>query len=234
MSKQRTVAQIAEYRRQKVLTARGWRSLIRRVLFLALVGCLLFGEVFLIRQNTGQGMFPSLKDGDLCIAFRTQAQELTGEKYVRDDIVFYTEPTETAGLTETIGKPPLSQRVTTFLNVVWEDVKDGCAYLLYRLGGNPALRAPEVYAGRIIATGGDVVMMNEGGTLLVNGTPQSGEIMYPTYVRGNLEYPYRVPDGCVYILGDYRTNTKDSRDFGAIPLGDVMGKVITILRRRGL
>ena len=43
-----------------------------------------------------------------------------------------------------------------------------------------------------------------------------------------------VPEGSVYVLGDYRTNTQDSRDFGAIPIKSVQGKVITILRRRGL
>lgn len=90
------------------------------------------------------------------------------------------------------------------------------------------------YFGRIVAAEYDVVTIDESGTLTVNGTPQSGEILYPTYAKGDTEYPYRVPSGCLYVLGDYRTQTKDSRDFGAISLEDVEGKVITILRRRGL
>ena len=65
-------------------------------------------------------------------------------------------------------------------------------------------------------------------------TAQGGEIIYPTYPRDGAEYPQRVPEGCVYVLGDYRTTAQDSRDFGPIPLKDVQGKVITILRRRGL
>ena len=58
--------------------------------------------------------------------------------------------------------------------------------------------------------------------------------MCPTYVRGELAYPSPVPQGCLYVLGDRRTDTQDSRDFGPIPMESVEGKVITILRRRGL
>ena len=38
----------------------------------------------------------------------------------------------------------------------------------------------------------------------------------------------------MFLLGDYRTQTLDSRDFGAISMENVEGKVITLLRRRGL
>ncbi len=69
----------------------------------------------------------------------------------------------------------------------------------------------------------------------VNGTPQTGEIAFPTYAKkGIKKYPYRVPKGCVFLLGDYRTQTKDSRDYGPIKMEDVKAKVITVLRRREL
>lgn len=92
----------------------------------------------------------------------------------------------------------------------------------------------ETYVGRIVAFSGDAVTLDDSGTLLVNGTPQGGEILYPTYAKGDLSYPYTVPDGCVFVLGDYRTQTEDSRDFGPISMDRIKGKVITILRRRGL
>jgi len=65
-------------------------------------------------------------------------------------------------------------------------------------------------------------------------TPTSGEILYPTYAKDALEYPYTVPEGCFFVLGDYRTQSEDSRDFGPVPLEDVQAKVITLLRRRSL
>ena len=92
----------------------------------------------------------------------------------------------------------------------------------------------ETCVGRIVAFSGDTVTLDDSGTLLVNGTPQGGEILYPTYAKGDVSYHYTVPDGCVFVLGDYRTQTEDSRDFGPISMDRIKGKVITILRRRGL
>lgn len=74
--------------------------------------------------------------------------------------------------------------------------------------------------------------MDDSGTLFVNGTAQGGEIVFPTYAKEGIQYPYTVPEGSVFILGDYRTHAKDSRDFGCISLPEVKAKVITILRRR--
>jgi len=120
-------------------------------------------------------------------------------------------------------------------------VKDGDLVLAYRLQGDYVKDDVVVYTvngetrvGRIAARWGDVVTLDDTGTLLVNGTAQSGEIMYPTYAKDALTYPYVVPDDSVFILGDYRTQSEDSRDFGPVPMSDVQGKVITILRRRGL
>lgn len=92
----------------------------------------------------------------------------------------------------------------------------------------------ETYVGRIVALSGDTVTLDDSGTLLVNGTAQGEEILYPTYAKGDMSYPYTVPEGCIFVLGDYRTQTEDSRDFGPVPMDQVEGKVITILRRRGL
>lgn len=88
--------------------------------------------------------------------------------------------------------------------------------------------------GRILGREGDLVALDDSGTLVVNGAVQSGEILYPTYAKDALEYPYTVPEGCVFVLGDYRTQSEDSRDFGPVPLEDVQAKVITLLRRRSL
>lgn len=88
--------------------------------------------------------------------------------------------------------------------------------------------------GRIVAREGDTVYMDDTGVWQVNGTTQSGEIVYPTYALEGVEYPFTVPQNCVFVMGDYRTKATDSRIYGAINLDDVNGKVITILRRRGL
>lgn len=120
-------------------------------------------------------------------------------------------------------------------------VKDGDLMIAFRLQQDYVTDDVVVYVadgkqrcGRIVATEYDSVDLSDGGSLRVNGTTQGGEILYPSYAKEGIEYPYRTPVGCVFILGDYRTQATDSRDFEAIPLADVQGKVITILRRRGL
>lgn len=92
----------------------------------------------------------------------------------------------------------------------------------------------EQLVGRVVAKSGDVVDISEDGVLIINGTVQNEEIMYPTYAGEELSYPCKVPENSLFVLGDYRTRTKDSRNFGAVPLEAVEAKVITILRRRGL
>lgn len=120
-------------------------------------------------------------------------------------------------------------------------VKDGDLIIAFRMQKEYAKNDVVVYTvdgkqkvGRIVARETDVVTMDESGKLLVNGTVQSGEILYPTYAKEGLDYPYKVPEGHVFLLGDYRTNSEDSRDHGPISMRNVEGKVITILRRRGL
>lgn len=126
-------------------------------------------------------------------------------------------------------------------NDMFPSVKDGDLVICFRLQRGYAKDDVVIYTadgrehiGRVAAVATDSVMLDESGSLLVNGTDQSGEILYPTYAKDGQAYPYRVPENAVFLLGDYRTQATDSRDYGAVMLSDVKGKVITILRRRGL
>ncbi len=126
-------------------------------------------------------------------------------------------------------------------NEMFPAVKAGDLMIAYRLQSSYSKNDVVVYTvngkekvGRVVAREGDKVKMDDSGTLLVNGTVQTGEIMFPTYAKDGIIYPFTVPEGCVFILNDYRTTGTDSRDYGAISLSDVKGKCITILRRRSL
>lgn len=126
-------------------------------------------------------------------------------------------------------------------NEMFPAIKDGDLILAFRLEQAYAKSDVVVYEvdgktyiGRILAKENDIVTLDESGTLLVNGTVQSGEILFPTYATDTLEYPYRVPENCVFVLGDYRTQAIDSRELGPISIDDIEGKVITFLRRRGI
>lgn len=126
-------------------------------------------------------------------------------------------------------------------NEMFPAVKDGDLILGYRLHTEYAKGDVVIYTmegktrvSRVLAREGDVVTITEEGSLQVNGTTQGGEILYPTYPGEYLDYPYVVPEGHVFLLGDYRTQTEDSRDFGPVPESALKAQAITIMRRRGI
>lgn len=162
----------------------GWALLCRLVLF-GLIVWLVFSFGLLIAQVRGQSMYPAMKDGDLCVIFRTPAMRLARESLAQGDVIAYTHE----------GKR---------------------------------------YFARVVAVAGDEVSLAPNGSVTVNGAAEPGEILFPTYDGGTLTYPLTVPEGCLYVLGDYRTRADDSRDHGLITLDQVDGKVLTLLRRREL
>ena len=126
-------------------------------------------------------------------------------------------------------------------NGMYPAIKDGDLLFAFRLENALSKNDVVVYTaaeqrrvGRILGREGDVIPIDDSGDLLVNGTTQSGDILFPTYAKEGLTYPFVVPEGSVFLLGDYRTQCEDSRDFGPVPKADVEAKVITILRRRGI
>lgn len=126
-------------------------------------------------------------------------------------------------------------------NEMFPAVKDGDLLLGYRLQKTYAKNDVVVYehsgslrVGRVLARGGDIVTLSESGVVEVNGAAQGGDILYPTYPKSLLSYPYAVPEDSVFILGDCRTQAEDSRDIGPVLCSSVRAKVITLIRRRVL
>jgi signal peptidase I len=121
-------------------------------------------------------------------------------------------------------------------------VRDGDLTLYYRLerdyqiGDVVTFRLNDVrYFARIVAQGGDVVEVDDAGHLLVNGNVQQEEIFYTTERQdGSVTYPYTVEENGYFVLCDFRTAGIDSRTYGTVSQDDLDGKVITILRRRGI
>lgn len=126
-------------------------------------------------------------------------------------------------------------------NDMFPAIKDGDLVIAFRLHkeyvkDDVAVYKVEdkAYLGRVVARETDVVTLDDSGAFLVNGTAQMGEIVYPTLAKEGYVYPLRIEERDIFLLGDHRMEAKDSRDFGPIELKQVKGKVITILRRRGL
>ena len=86
---------------------------------------------------------------------------------------------------------------------------------------------------RVIATEGQVVDLVDG-KVYVDGVeldePYIGHRpSYPLYRTANgvdVSFPYTVPEGEIWVMGDNRTNSKDSRYFGAVPVSDVTSHAV--------
>lgn len=92
------------------------------------------------------------------------------------------------------------------------------------------------YVSRIVARGGDTVEITDQATLVVNGsTVIESDIYYstPAYESG-VTYPVTLAQDEVFVLCDYREGARDSRYYGPVNTQDILGKVITVVRRSGL
>jgi len=122
-------------------------------------------------------------------------------------------------------------------------VKDGDLVLFYRYnasGYQPQDAVVLEFAGRmqvrrVVATAGDNVDIAEGG-LIINGALQQESEIYQRTERyeDGIIFPLTVPEGQVFVLSDSRTGATDSRIYGCVEISDTLGKVMAVIRRRGI
>ena len=86
---------------------------------------------------------------------------------------------------------------------------------------------------RIIAVEGQVVDIdNETGTVFVDGIPlEEPYASTRTYTVGDTVFPLTVNEGCVFVLGDNRGDSMDSRFsvIGQVSADEIQGKVTCLM-----
>lgn len=81
------------------------------------------------------------------------------------------------------------------------------------------------YIKRIIGIPGDRIQIVEGKVYL-NGKELNEEYLVDEIMTKQLNYNHIVvPAGCVFVMGDNRNQSVDSRVFGCIPIEKIEGKV---------
>ena len=85
---------------------------------------------------------------------------------------------------------------------------------------------------RCIAVGGQTINIKDG-RVYVDGIELDEPYVHgrdtlplSTYQDMKITYPYRVPEGMIWVMGDNRTNSLDSRFFGPVLESELIGKAL--------
>jgi len=117
-------------------------------------------------------------------------------------------------------EPNLSNRQTLIL-LKTQDVERGDIIAFYFNN--------QILVRRVICDGGNQISVETDGTVLINAAPIMEEYLTALSIgQCNITFPYLVPKDHLFVMGDNRAVSMDSRlkEIGSVPLDRVIGKVL--------
>lgn len=191
----------------------GWRFvLLGLILAVAISGLVrsLWLDVYFIPSAS---MEPLLRDGDRIVVSRT---DFAAEPVRRGDVVVFDGRGSFAPLNS--GKGPAA------------DFLAAAGHWLGLTGSDTT------YVKRVVGLPGDhVVCCDADSRLTVNGQPVEEPYVFGGDVPSQLKFNVLVPDGRLWLMGDHRSKSADSRSLlgapggGMVPLDRVIGRPVQIL-----
>jgi signal peptidase I len=77
----------------------------------------------------------------------------------------------------------------------------------------------------VIGLAGDSIRI-EGGEVIVNGQALEEDYVPSSYADQRSYSEIVIPSHSYFVLGDHRTMSNDSRDFGPVDVGFIYGKAV--------
>ena len=81
---------------------------------------------------------------------------------------------------------------------------------------------------RVLGLPGDTLQTRDG-KVFVNGRELAEPYLTDGTVTDNIDEPVTIPDGHVWVMGDNRGNSQDSRVFGPVPEDTIVGRAFVIM-----
>ena len=185
-----------------------YQRVIRLVLVVAvviLVPALLRAYVVQIYEIPSGSMERTLRDGD-----KVAVPMYGSDNVERGDVIVFSDPDDWLHVKEPTGLRGVSQRIMVSVNLLPENT------------GHHLVK-------RVIGIGGDHVVADGKGTLTVNGVAIKEPYVKDGQSPSLTSFDVTVPQGYVWVMGDNRSNSADSRYHrddahgGFVPLKNVVG-----------
>ena len=101
--------------------------------------------------------------------------------------------------------------------------------VVFRTEGIDLAQPDTVYVKRVVGEPGDRLLLSDG-KLFINDqlmvlTNVAGPINYSSLPLFGAQTNLTVPAGCYFVLGDNSLNSLDSRMWGCVPRGNIMGRI---------
>ena len=140
----------------------------------------------------------------------------------RGDIVVFSDPGDWLDVAPRPEQGPVTTAIRNGLMFVGLLPDDAENHLIKRVIGLPGDR---------------VVCCDEGERLTVNGEPLVEPYLKPGDAPSNQEFDIRVPEGSVWVMGDHRSDSSDSRFHdpsgtgadGSVPQSLVVGRAVALV-----
>ena len=162
------------------------------------------GTIAGVKQSS---MYPTSKEGDRVVISR---RILFNKSINRSDVV--------------ILEAPIDVEENEDIIAVYENRK-GLNYFTYNIMGI----GKRSYIKRVIGLPGEHLYIADTGEVYIND-----ELLDEPYLEEGLKtprtgnyYDVEIPEGYVFVMGDNREGSKDSRELGLIPIEKIEGKVVT-------